>query len=67
VYLELGLGARMAALYDKEVETARGPLALRMMYDTAERFDRLDRRADARTGTCRWPPSIRPTSASSRS
>ncbi|HEY1186586.1 MAG TPA: hypothetical protein VGE74_02965 [Gemmata sp.] len=50
VYAELGLPERFAALYEKEVETARGPLALRMLYDTAERYYRLDARKLARTG-----------------
>lgn len=48
VYAELGLAREMTALYEREVETARGPLALRMLYDVAERYDRLDARPAAR-------------------
>ncbi|MDY3557332.1 hypothetical protein R5W24_006520, partial [Gemmata sp. JC717] len=48
VYSELGLTREMCSLYEREVETARGPLALRMLYEVAERYDRLDARPAAR-------------------
>ncbi|WP_010052579.1 tetratricopeptide repeat protein [Gemmata obscuriglobus] len=48
VYTELGLTREMCSLYEREVETARGPLALRMLYEVAERYDRLDARSAAR-------------------
>ncbi|MBY0457541.1 MAG: hypothetical protein K2V38_09410, partial [Gemmataceae bacterium] len=48
IYHEAGLPRRMCDLYDAASETARGPLALRMMLDAGERYDRLDRRREAR-------------------
>ncbi|VTR96405.1 hypothetical protein : [Gemmata massiliana] len=49
VYLELGMGQQMSNLYDATVETARGPIALRMLFDTAERYDRLGAHKPARS------------------
>ncbi|MBP3956834.1 hypothetical protein J8F10_16290 [Gemmata sp. G18] len=49
VYLELGMAQQMSDLYDATIETARGPIALRMLFDTAERFDRLNDRKLARS------------------
>lgn len=44
-YRDLGLPDRMAALYDRAADGARGPLAVRMTFDAATWYD-LSERAD---------------------
>ena len=48
VYRELGRYDRAAGLYDAAAELVRGPLAIRMTFEAAERYDQLDLRAEAR-------------------
>ncbi|HEV3439917.1 MAG TPA: hypothetical protein VG122_21295, partial [Gemmata sp.] len=47
-YREIGRYDRAAGLYDAAVELVRGPLAVRMTFEAAERYDQLDLRVEAR-------------------
>jgi tetratricopeptide (TPR) repeat protein len=47
-YRDLGLHERAVRLYDAGAAAFRGSLAVRMTFETAERFDRLDLRREAR-------------------
>ncbi|MBA4065271.1 MAG: hypothetical protein C0501_16480 [Isosphaera sp.] len=47
-YRELGLPDRAVAVYDAAAEACRGPLAARMTFEAAARFDELDVRPAAR-------------------
>lgn len=48
VYRALDRGDRMAALYDAVSESARGPVAVRMTFDTATWYDLIERPEQAR-------------------
>lgn len=48
IYCELGLHDHMVHLYDRESLRIQGPLAIRMTYEAARRFDQLDLRHEAR-------------------
>lgn len=47
-YREIGHFDRVAGLYDAATQFVRGPLAIRMMFEAAERYDQLDFREEAR-------------------
>jgi tetratricopeptide (TPR) repeat protein len=47
-YRELGLPDRMAAVYDAGAEACRGPVAARMTFEAAQRYEELDLRPAAR-------------------
>lgn len=47
-YRDLGHHERAVGLYDTTSETARGPLAVRMIFEAAKRFDQLELRYEAR-------------------